>query len=167
MQYTSAQANKLIKQLEEEKALLLLKESDVSTFTAATVENIEEARPAYDYAQTLAEIEAVNRKIRKIKHAINVFNSTTLVEGFDMTIDELLVYLPQLNERVATLRPMASAQPKTRKETHPGGSIIEYIYANYDVEQARKDFTALIELKNRAQTALDLTNSTKTMEIDI
>ena len=43
-------------------------------------------------AQTTNEEE-----IRKLKHALNVFNASNKVPGFEMTVDEMLVYLPQLS----------------------------------------------------------------------
>ena len=46
--------------------------------------------------EQLADIE---QKIRKLKHTINVFNTTTVIPEFGITIDEMLVYLPQLNTR--------------------------------------------------------------------
>ena len=46
--------------------------------------------------EQLADIE---QKIRKLKHTINVFNTMTVIPEFGITIDEMLVYLPQLNTR--------------------------------------------------------------------
>lgn len=55
-------------------------------------EDIESVRPAYDYAKTQARLEELEGAIRRLKHAINCFNTTQVVDGFGITIDEMLVY---------------------------------------------------------------------------
>ena len=46
-------------------------------------------------------------------------------------------------------------------------AVIEYTYANYDVEKAKAAADAAAEELARAQTALDKVNNTETMEIDL
>ncbi len=169
MKYTSAEANKLLKKLNEEKSMLLDNESRSATFSAALGEDVESVRPEYDYFEAAKKLEALNADIRKVKHAINVFNTTHAVPGFDMTIDEMLVYIPQLTAKKARLLAMSSRLPKERKSVSGYGTnaVIDYLYANYDVSKAAEDYGAVSELLSRAQTALDIVNSTETMEIDI
>ena len=108
----------------------------------------------YDAAQT-AIIELEN-KIRKAKHTLNVFNASTVVPGFDM----MLIYLPQLTHRESRLARMKAAMPKERQEGYSRSStIIEYSYANYDIDKANADYLAVSDELARAQTALDLLNS--------
>ena len=57
MKYTSAQANKLLKKLNDEYSALLHKEQRSRDFRAAMGEDIESVRPAYDYAKTQARLE--------------------------------------------------------------------------------------------------------------
>ena len=90
MRYTSAEANKLLKRLQEEKSNLVCKEEISRVFVAATIEDVEQARPDYNYEEVQAGLVELDRKIRTVKHAINVFNTTHVVDGFDMTIDQLL-----------------------------------------------------------------------------
>lgn len=52
MQYTSAQANKLLKKLNEEHERLLSLERAGKVFIAATTEDKESARPEYSYEDT-------------------------------------------------------------------------------------------------------------------
>ena len=92
MKYTSAQANKLLKKLNDEYSALLDKEQRSRDFRAAMGEDIESVRPAYDYAKTQARLEELEGAIRRLKHAINRFNTTQVVDGFGITIDEMLVY---------------------------------------------------------------------------
>ncbi|MBR1757198.1 MAG: hypothetical protein IJ744_00535 [Lachnospiraceae bacterium] len=166
MLYTSAQANKLLKQLQEDYRLLVANESMSRTFIAATNEDLESARPAYDYDQTQQALRDLQAKVRKIKHAINVFNTTHVVEGFDLTVDQMLVYIPQLSECKNRLAYMANVLPKNRLSTN-GGALIEYEYTNYDPEKVKADLAAVSDELNRAQLALDKLNQTELMEIDL
>lgn len=167
MKLTSAEANKLLRSLNEEHETLINIEDNAKTFVAATIENIEDVRPEYDYADTRAKLMDVEARIRRVKHAINVFNSTTIVPGFDMTIDEMLVYIPQLTQRKWRLASMANMLPKNRERSQGQSGVIDYRYANYDVHEAGVDAKAASDLLAKAQTALDLVNTTQTMEIDI
>ncbi len=106
-----------------------------------------------------------------MKHAVNVFNSTTTVEG--MTIDEILVYLPQLRDRKNKLSRMIGRMPKQRAMSsvlsrYSGQTpIIDYEYANYDIRKAEADYRAVSEEIARLQTKLDAVNSTRTFERNI
>ena len=167
MKLTSAEANKMIRSLKDQHRLLLLQEENVVSFIAATTENLEEVRPPYSYEETAAKFEEIERKIRKIKHALNVFNAATVVDGFDMTIDEMLVYLPQTSERLRKLEDMLAKPEKSRAQNTGRTSIIEYEYLNYDLQKVQQDYDALLDLKNRALTALDVVNNTVPFEIEI
>lgn len=167
MKLTSAEANKMIRALRDQHRLLLMQEENVVSFIAATTENIEEVRPSYSYEETAAKFDEIERKIRKIKHALNVFNATTVVDGFDMTIDEMLVFLPQTSERLRKLEDMLAKPEKTRAQNTGRTSIIEYEYLNYDLQKVQQDYDALLDLKNRALTALDVVNNTVPFEAEI
>ena len=169
MLYTSAEANKLLNKLAEEKRLIEKDEDLKSTFNAATTEDPEKLRPDYSYGKTTGALEEINAKIRKIKHAINIFNTVTEIPEFGMTIDQVLIYLPQLSKRIATLRQMSSRMSKMRAPSTFGGKtgIIDYTYVNYDLIKVKKDYQELIALQAKIQTALDVVNSTEKMEIDI
>ena len=167
MKLTSAEANKMIRALRDQHRLLLLQEENVVSFIAATTENIEEVRPSYSYEETAAKFDEIERKIRKIKHALNVFNATTVVDGFDMTIDEMLVFLPQTSERLRKLEDMLAKPEKARAMNTGRTSIIEYEYLNYDLQKVQEDYDALMDLKNRALTALDVVNNTVPFEAEL
>ena len=153
MKLTSAEANKMIRALKDQYRLLFSQEENVVSFIAATTENVEEVRPSYSYEETAAKYDEIERKIRKIKHALNVFNATTKVDGFDMTIDEMLVFLPK--------------PEKSRAENTGRTNIIEYEYLNYDLEKVRQDYDALMDRKSRALSALDVLNNTVQFEVEL
>ena len=165
--YTSAQAAKLLRKWNEEYTALLDQEIQSRSFVAAVGEDAESVRPAYDYAATQRELAELEQKIRALKHQINQFNVTHVVPGFDMTVDALLVYIPQLTRRKSKLAQMRGQLPKVREGSSGRSNIIDYRYTNYDVAEADADYHATVDELARAQTALDLVNSTETFEIDL
>lgn len=168
MRVTSAQAAKLLRQLNDELRALQLKEANSSSFVAAIQEDIESVRPEYNFKEMRDAQAEVACKIRKVKHAINVFNTTTIIPDFNITIDEMLVYLPQLNAECAILSKMRDAMPKVRVSSgYSAGNIIDYKYANYDIEKVGRYYAELSDTLAKAQTVLDLVNSTVEFEIDI
>lgn len=167
MKYTSAEAAKLLRSLNEERDTILMLENQGKSFVAAVSEDIESVRPAYDYAAVQQQLAEVERKIRTVRHAINLFNVTHVVPGFDMTIDQILVYIPQLSANKYRLGQMGTVLPKVREKLGVQSSVIDYCYANYDVAKAAEDAKAASDLLAKAQTALDLVNTTETMEIEL
>ncbi len=111
MKYTSAQANKLLKKLNDEYDLLLAEEAESSTFLAAMGEDPESVRPEYDYIETQKSLEELGNRIIKLKHAINLFNTSHTLPGFELTVDEALVYIPQLSKKVKKLAEMKARLP--------------------------------------------------------
>ncbi len=169
MKCTSAQANKLLKQLNEEYATLLDKEARTSTFKATIGEDVESARPKYDYATYQNEISEIEKKIRMVKHAINTFNTKTFIPGFEMTIDEMLVYIPQLTKKKAKLQEMRSRAPKERvkEDRYFSSNMIDYTYINYDLDLVEKDYQEVCEKLTKAQLTLDAYNSKEEIVIEI
>lgn len=167
MKMTSAQAAKLLRQLKEELYALQVRENNSRSFLASLDEDPESARPDYDYNVMKEEMNAVEVKIRKLKHIINVFNTTTIIPEFGITIDEMLVLIPQLSANCSRLAKMKDALPKVRDISGYRSNIIDYRYVNYDIGQVKKDYTELYNKLAKAQTALDYVNSTVEMEVDI
>ena len=74
---------------------------------------------------------------------------------------------PQLSYHKQLLSEMASRLPKQRDT---GGylrttSVVDYIYANYDIEEAKKELKDVSEKLAQVQLALDLANSTMSFDI--
>ena len=106
--------------------------------------------------------------IRAIKHAINVFNLTQEIPETGMTIDQALVYIPQLSQRKQKLSEMKQQQKKKRDEGYQTNShFIEYIYTNYDPDQAAADYNKVADELARIQNALDLINNTVPFDIEL
>lgn len=169
MKYTSAKANKLLKKLNEEYNSLISEEGKSSTFLAAMGEDPESVRPEYDYERTQAALSNLEKRIIQLKHAINLFNTSHKLPGFELTVDEALVYIPQLSQRVKKLAEMKARLPKAReeKEYYGRSSIIDYRYTNYDRNVVIDDYEKAFDELSAIQTALDTLNNSEELEIDM
>ena len=164
MKCTSAEAAKYLRKLNEDYAYLLSREEVRRDFLVSLGEDPESVRPPYDFQETQDALDEMEQKIRRVKHAINLFNTTHTVPGFDLTIDEMLVLIPQLTKRKNKLAEMKEKLPKTREQTYSKSNIVDYRYINYDSDEAASEYEKAAELLSRAQTALDTVNNTETLE---
>ena len=163
--FTSASAGKYIRQLEDDKAALLNREQQTCTYVLAKDEEVEP--PVYDYADTRAKIDAIDEKVRKLRHALHRFNMETTLPDSDMTIDEALILMAQLSNKKARLDTLRSTLPVDRVTGRYMGNLIEYRYANFDVELAKADYDAIEQQINALQLQIDLCNQTITFEVDL
>lgn len=165
---TSAQAAKELKRLNELHDALLEQEKKSAVFTAAIQEDIELARPTYDYSSVQSELQKIEGQIMKLKHSISSFNLTYVIPEFNITIDQMLIYLPQLTARKKKLEKMAGRLPKERLSSgFHTSNFIEYMYCNYDVNEVKSDLAKTAQELSAAQTALDLANTTVEFDVDI
>ena len=168
MKVTSAQAAKILRKCDDDMRGILEIEDQSRCFIAAVGEDVESVRPVYDYAETQAKLIGLENKIRVIKHALNVFNSTYIVPELGITIDQILVLMPQLSRRRDKLREMKSVLPKARVDhMRSTSNIIDYRYANYDIAAVEKDYDELCNRLAKLQTALDTVNNTVEFDLDI
>jgi len=167
MKYTSAEANKLLKKVEQQIRDIRMKEHRRAHFKVASGEDTESLRPEYDFLEIQAQLESLEAMVRTIKHQINSFNLTHTLPGFDdITIDQALIYIPQLTQRVNKLQDMAASLPKERIES-VRNTFVDYTVANYDIDAAGKAYAEAQEKLAKLQLALDSVNNTETMEIDV
>lgn len=169
MKMTSAQAAKELRKLNDQHDALLARENKSREFVAAIQEDVEKVRPEYDYASTQEELAKMEAQIRTLKHAINTFNLSQEVPGFGMTIDQMLVYIPQLTARKKKLDYMRKKLIRERVEGNYGrtNNIVEYSYANFDLSAAEADYQKTADELAAAQTALDQVNSTVEFEVEV
>lgn len=168
MKITSALANKELKSLNEKKDMLIEIEKQNSIFTVEKSEDTELNRPPFDFEKNYNELQEVCEKIRLIKHAINVFNTTTLVGNTGMTVDEVLVALPMLRERKRALSELAIKNPRERTKTmyRYSNNFIEYDIINYSLDYVKKELEKTDAKINELLLQLDKTNSTIEFEIN-
>ena len=167
---TSAYANKMLRNLEEDKTFWLNKEATSCTYVVAV--NEEPVVPEYDYAEVAATIADIDEKIAIIKHALNLANATAkvLVGDEEMSIDTILIKMAQLNKRKSVLDMMRKQLPKARVEQHAYMSrnpVPEYKYINYDLELIKKEYESVSVKIMEMQMALDKYNQTVQFEVDI
>ncbi len=165
---TSAYANKVIRKLTEDKEFWLNKEREGSTYYATADE--EPVVPDYDYAEVAKQIEELDARILRIKHAINVNNASNRIKvgEKEMSIDEILVRMAQLSNRKSILDNMRKHEPKKRmnsgyystRKTAP-----EYEFINYDLELVKSEYERVDAEIALMQIALDKYN--QTFEFDV
>ena len=166
---TSAEANKLLKHLKEEKEFWINKEREQQTYIAAVDE--EPVVPDYNYEEVAEKIAETDDKITRIKHAINLANAenTVAVNGKEITIDMLLVRMAQLTARKTVLNAMRKRQPKARvnDSLYSRNKSIEYQYINYDLDTVKKDYEKIDSEIIEMQLALDRYNQVHEFSVDI
>ena len=161
MKLCNAEVIKRIKDLEYEKQIILLDEQANCRTTYQTETDMIDA--GYDFAKTRENIAYFNKEIMKLKHALNVSNSTVIVEEFGLTIGECLVYMAQLNNEKNVLEMMSRFQSKSRHTTYTG--TVEYTVTNYDVEACKAELTKIKDTVRRLQLAIDRVNLNNVIEI--
>lgn len=164
-EFTSASANKLLRTYEDEKNYLLSMEADSATYVLADGE--KEEPPAYSYEETAARLAQIDREVRKLKHAINVFNVGAMLPKLGITIDEALVKMAQLTRTRARLDSMRKRLPKARKQEYGRTNLIEYEYVNYDLQKVQEDYQKVCQEIMEIQMELDYCNQTVTFEVDL
>ena len=162
MKITSAEAKKMIERLEDSKAKLQEMEQNNKVFNAAVGEDVEKLRPDYSFKDVQKEIDSLDREIMRVKHCLNEFNASTEVLN-DLTIDQVLIRLPQLQARKRKYDIMRKYPAKRRAGIT--GSVIDYVYTNYIPEEADAEYRKVDEEITDLQLALDQINNTYSFEI--
>ena len=163
---TSAAISKMIRNLNEEKELILTQEFNSSVYDE--VQGYQVIIPDYSFQNTQEMLEQIDEEVRKLKHALNMLNTGTRLEHFNMTVDEALVYMAQLNSRKQVLDEMRKRPQKSRKKHHGYGDVtnlVEYTCANYDIEEADRKYRELQRTINQLQMDIDYINQTKRVDV--
>ena len=156
---------KRINALKEELKDLEGYENKSSSFSFNLGQDKEALRPSYDFEETQKRYMELALEIIKLKHAINLFNTTTMVPEFNMTVDQMLVYLPMLRGRKQTLQKMKD-EPMNGLSSRVTYRGVNYTYSNYSVQKVTEDYRKIAEEYAKARTALDFINATGEIEVD-
>jgi hypothetical protein len=162
MKLCNAEIMKKVKLLEQAKSDALSEEQRIHWVTYQTEK--DKFDNGYNFSQTRKKIDDIDTEIRKFKRLLNHSNATTMVEEFDMTLGECLVYMAQLNRQVYTLEVMSKKEPITRYSTVNG--VIEYTALNYDKAECQAHLQWVLETIAKLQIAIDRTNLTNIIEVD-
>lgn len=166
MEVTSAVANKLLRNLNEDLKRAYDEEGQCCTYTE--VDGVEPAIPTYKFEEIRSSVEGLMDKIVRLKHAINVFNSVTVLPESGLTIDSALVYMAMLNKEKSRLENMIIPVKRKLKTGYGARSgCIEYEVLNYDADDVRAKYNEVSKKLSDIQIELDVINSTVTFKIDI
>ena len=154
-----------INALKEELKDLEEYEKKSSSFFVNLGQDKESLRPSYDFEETQKRYLELTQEIIKLKHTLNIFNTSTIVPDFNMTVDQMLVYLPMLRERKQTLQKMKD-EPMCGHSSSITYRGVRYTYSNYSVKQVTEDYRRIADEYAKAHTALDLVNATGEIEVD-
>lgn len=165
--FTSASAGKYLKALEDRKSYVLRVERQGSTYECAVGEEPEP--PAYDYRATRDEVASINAEVLAVRHALHVFNNSTVLPKCGLTIDEALIRLAMLGRERDIVSSMRAIPAKKRIGASGWRSSgeIEHEYANFDPEEAGRDYITLESEIADLQLEIDLANQTNTFEVDV
>ena len=119
-----------------ERRELLKEEKKVCSYRVMEGEDPSAKKPEYDYVETWNQLMEYDDSIRSVKHAINSFSVSRYVPEYNMTLDELEMYLEDLDRRFNTLKELGDAHPIKRTIVNRS---VRHTIANYDLKQARKD----------------------------
>jgi len=168
MKLTPAELQKLIKETNLELQGLMLQEKYGVYYTASISEDAEKLKPDYDLLTNLNEQHEMMKKLTHYKHALNEFNQNTVIPEFNLTIDELLVQMPIMKERVKRLREYKDSMGRQRVESSylRSSNEPEYKYANFDRAVAEEQYKLYNDLLKKMQLAIDNINSTRKIKIE-
>jgi len=160
MKKCNTEIMKEIKILEEKKLNLL--KTERSSKTVSYLLNEEPMKSSYDYNEFTRLIDECDVEIRRLKSLLAYSNVTTIVEGFDMTISDALVYLAQLNEKARRLDELLLLKPLSRTSSYD--SLPEFTKICYDQDVVRAEYERIRNLIPRLQMAIDRTNLNNMIE---
>ena len=131
-----------------ERRELLKEEKKACSYRVMEGEDPSAKKPEYDYVETWNQLMEFDDSIRSVKHAINSFSVSRYVPEYDMTLDELEMYLEDLDRRFNTLKELGDAHPIKRTIVNRS---VRHTIANYDLKQARKDSERLDDERRKVR----------------
>ena len=131
-----------------ERRELLKEEKKVCSYRVMEGEDPSAKKPEYDYVETWNQLMEFDDSIRSAKHTINSFSVSHYVPEYNMTLDELEMYLEDLDRRFNTLKELGDAHPIKRTIVNRS---VRHTIANYDLKQARKDCERLDDERRKVR----------------
>ena len=161
MKVCHTQAMKMIKEYEEQKRVLLMKEDNYSQVSYK--EGEKKIASDYNYKTVRESVKKLDDEVRKIRTALANANCKVMVDDFQITIGEALVLLAQMQSERQHLESMANNVQLTRRLTQNG--VIEYTECLYDVSKIKQDVSELRQKINKLQIAIDRANLINYIEL--
>lgn len=157
MKKCNAEIMKMIKDLETKKAKLLDYQNRNST--TSYLEKEKPIPSTYSYDETKKEIDELDKEIRRLRGILNYANVTTMIDEFNISVNEALIYLAQLTGRLDRLSLMVSRNKISRVSLR-NTNVAEYTVINYDLDTVKKDYQETRDLICKLQIAIDRSNLT-------
>ena len=176
MFFTISEMEKELEKYKERNRLLASIEEYNSTYDMCNGEEVDIVRPKYDYEKTQKELKENIEVIMCIKYAIDNALSTFTVPEYNMTLDELKMYIEYLDKRISRLyslkmcsffnRSMCDGIIEYEDGLRELNENEKYEYRNFDIEEVEKDYDdATLELR-RAKDTLYKYLATEEFETD-
>ena len=164
MDITILELKKALKNIEEEKSKLFSKLSSADVIKYSVKDDRQLAidlKPEFSKIDVLQAIEDHNNKERKLKHALNEANRTTIT-SLGISIADALVHLAQ-NQRFAREIECSAPRTKNKLEVDYQGHYTEYLY-DFDTVECilgglKSEITTL-------QLAIDVANASTVVHIE-
>ena len=134
-----------------ERRELLKEEKKSCSYKVMEGEDPSAKKPEYDYEETRNQLMLFDDAVRLVKHTINSFSVSRYVPEYNMTLDELEMYLEDLNRRFNTLKELGEARPIKRTIVNRS---VRHTIANYDLKQARKDSERLDDERRKVRSII-------------
>ncbi|MBQ4258320.1 MAG: hypothetical protein II713_04890 [Clostridia bacterium] len=164
MKINSDTANKLIKNYKAEIEALLILESQGTTYSYAPGE--EPIIPEYSFRKTQEELHSLEEKTLRLSHAVAVFNSTTVLPEYSVTLDEAIGRMSRLNEEKKRLYALLQIPEKKRERSYGGGDA-DITCRNFDQAEVRAAYNQVTKDLMALQQAINIANLTQTFEVDL
>ncbi|HEZ7986085.1 MAG TPA: hypothetical protein RWO09_04030 [Ruminococcus sp.] len=163
MKMNSDYANKTIKNLQAEIDSLLQNEEIGKKYSYGVSE--KPVVPEYSFSATQQKLEILRTKIAVLRHAINVFNITTKICDFNITVDEALGRMSMLNNEKKRLYALLQIPEQTRHREY-GSREADIICRNFDIAEVQEEYNKVTDELMKIQQAINIANLTVEFDVE-
>lgn len=119
----------------------------------------------YNFLNNRNRINDLYLEERKIRNLLSIFNTKTLVIGYDFNINEGLVRLAQLKEEIKVLTNLARKSQYESTTNYRNNEVIIY-KVSYDIDEAKNYLRKAQKEMSALQVAIDKTNLNSQIDIE-
>ncbi len=119
----------------------------------------------YNFLNNRNRINDLYLEERKIRNLLSIFNTKTLVIGYDFNINEGLVRLAQLKEEIKVLTNLARKSQYESTTNYRNNEVIIY-KVSYNIDEAKNYLRKAQKEMSALQVAIDKTNLNSQIEVE-